>query len=79
MDDQHKIVISELTKLLMGGGAHASFHDAIKGLNPELRGVKANNMPYSIWQLVEHIRSSVIRSFDFTNAVSLGIVFSIVD
>jgi len=56
MDNQHKILVNELTKLLLGGNAHASFHDAIKGLKPELRGVKAPNMPYSIWQLVEHIR-----------------------
>jgi hypothetical protein len=56
MDNNHKTLISELSKLLSGGTAHASFHDAIKGLNPKLRGVKPDNMPYSIWQLVEHIR-----------------------
>jgi hypothetical protein len=56
MEDQHKIIINELTKLLTGGSAHASFGDAINGLRPDLRGVKAQNMPYSIWQLVEHIR-----------------------
>ncbi|HVW97941.1 MAG TPA: DinB family protein [Mucilaginibacter sp.] len=56
MEDQRKILISELSKLLLGGSAHASFHKAISGLKPELRGVKVENMPYSIWQLVEHIR-----------------------
>ncbi|MDP9081454.1 MAG: DinB family protein [Bacteroidota bacterium] len=56
MDNQHKALINELTKLLTGGTAHASFHDAVNGLKPELRGVKVDNMPYSIWQLVEHIR-----------------------
>ena len=56
MENQHKILISELSILLQGGNAHASFHDAVKGLKPELRGIKPNNMPYSIWQLVEHIR-----------------------
>ena len=56
MDNQHKILISEVTKLLIGGGAHATFEDSIKNLNPELRGAKAPNMPYSIWQLVEHVR-----------------------
>lgn len=54
--DEHKILIAELTKLLLGGGAHISLRDALKGLNPELRGVKVENVPYSIWQLVEHIR-----------------------
>ncbi|MEO6978555.1 MAG: DinB family protein, partial [Mucilaginibacter sp.] len=56
MENQHKILIDELSKLLQGGSAHASFHEAIKELNPGLRGVKPDNMPYTIWQLVEHIR-----------------------
>jgi hypothetical protein len=56
MDNQHKTLINELTKLLLEGNAHASFHDSIKGLNPKLRGLKPKNMPYSIWQLVDHIR-----------------------
>jgi len=56
MDDQHKIIINELTKLLLGGSAHISLQDALKGLKPQLRGVKPEHMPYSIWQLVEHIR-----------------------
>ena len=56
MENQHKILINELSILLQGGNAHASFHDAVKGLKPELRGIKPDNMPYSIWQLVEHIR-----------------------
>jgi hypothetical protein len=56
MEDQHKLLIGELTKLLLGGTAHLSLQGALKGLQPRLRGVKPNNMPYSIWQLVEHIR-----------------------
>lgn len=56
MDNQHKTLINELSKLLLGGSAHASFSDAVKGLNPKLRGIKPENMPYSIWQLVDHIR-----------------------
>jgi DinB superfamily len=56
MENQHKLIISEITKLLLGGSAHASLKDALAGLSPKLRGVKPENMPYSIWQLVEHIR-----------------------
>src|SRR5476649_2828101 len=56
MDNQHKLLLNELTKLLLGGSAHVSFVNAIKGLNPQLRSVKPGNIPYSIWQLVEHIR-----------------------
>jgi hypothetical protein len=56
MDAQHKLLIDELTKLLLGGSAHVSLKDALEGLKPELRGVKPDHMPYTIWQLVEHIR-----------------------
>eukprot|EP01037_Dinobryon_pediforme_P003752 gene3752-3798_t len=56
MDAQHKLLINELTKLLLGGSAHVSLKDALEGLKPELRGVKPDHMPYTIWQLVEHIR-----------------------
>ena len=52
----HNIVIEELIKLLKGGGAHATLDDALKGLPKKLRGEKPANMPYSIWQLLEHIR-----------------------
>lgn len=54
--DQHKILISELVPLLKGGNAHASFKDAIKDLPAEVRGTKPDKLPYTIWQLVEHIR-----------------------
>ena len=54
--DQHKILIAELIKLLEGGSAHAGFDEAIAGLSPETIGTKVNNLPYTIWQLVEHIR-----------------------
>lgn len=54
--DNNKILVNELTKLLLGGSAHADLNAALKGLPPNLRGVKPDKLPYSIWQLVEHIR-----------------------
>src|SRR5476649_2117364 len=56
MDKQTEIVINELEKLLKGGSAHAGLDGALKGLPAELRGTKVDNLPYTIWQLVEHIR-----------------------
>jgi hypothetical protein len=56
MATEHNTVIEELIKLLNGGGAHATLDDALKGLPKNLRGVKPDGMPYSIWQLLEHIR-----------------------
>lgn len=56
MDNNNKILIQELTKLLMGGNAHVTLKDALDGLPAKLRGAKVDKLPYSIWQLVEHIR-----------------------
>jgi uncharacterized damage-inducible protein DinB len=66
MDDQHKALITELTKLLQGGGAHVSLKEALKGLPAEMRGVKKNKLPYSIWQLVEHIRIAQWDMLEFS-------------
>jgi len=56
MNDQHQFLIAELEKLLNGGSAHVGLEDALSGLPENLRGVRPYNLPYSIWQLVEHIR-----------------------
>jgi hypothetical protein len=56
MHNQHKILTNELLKLLKGGNAHASLEDALEDLPAGLRGVKHDKLPYTIWQLVEHIR-----------------------
>ena len=36
--------------------AHASLDNAVKGLAPELRGRRPPGIPYSVWELLEHIR-----------------------
>lgn len=64
MDNKNKELADELTKLLLGGSAHAGLKKALKGLPANLRGVKPGKLPYSIWQLVEHIR---IAQWDMLN------------
>ncbi|WPU95467.1 DinB family protein [Mucilaginibacter sabulilitoris] len=54
--NEHEILIDELVHLLNGGNAHADLTRALDGLPSNLRGVKPDKLPYSIWQLVEHIR-----------------------
>ena len=46
----------ELVDLLKGGNAHANFDDVVKDFPADRRGVKPTGMPYSGWQLLEHIR-----------------------
>jgi uncharacterized damage-inducible protein DinB len=49
-------IIKELEAGLNGGNAHASFDDAVKDIHHDLLGNIPSGLPYSIWQLVEHIR-----------------------
>ncbi len=45
-----------LLHLLRGGGAHLSFEEAIRDLQPQLRGRRLNGIPQSPWRIVEHMR-----------------------
>ena len=56
MSAEHQLLIDELIKLLNGGSAHAGLADALDKLPARLRSKKPDDLPYSIWQLVEHIR-----------------------
>ena len=42
--------------LLAGGGAHATFDQAIAGLPPKLRSRKPSGFPHTPWMLLEHMR-----------------------
>lgn len=54
--EHRKSLIDELIFLLTKGNAHASFGDAVSDLPKALRNVTPDTLPYSVWQLVEHIR-----------------------
>jgi len=45
-----------LLYLLNGGGAHASFDDAMGDWPLQLAGVKVANFPHTAWMLLEHMR-----------------------
>lgn len=49
-------VRQHLTRLLGWSDAHADFESAVANFPAELRGVVPPGLPYSAWQLVEHIR-----------------------
>lgn len=46
----------QLAALLRWKDAHVDFDTAVKGIPPRLRGVQPLGLPYSLWQLLEHIR-----------------------
>lgn len=45
-----------LARILDWQDAHVSFDAAVDGVPPALRGVRAEGVPYSAWQLLEHMR-----------------------
>ena len=47
---------TQLAALLDGGQAHATLEDAVADFPAKLRGVVPDGLPYSAWQIVEHIR-----------------------
>jgi hypothetical protein len=57
---------SELTMLLDGGQAHAPFAAAVKDFPAKLRGVVPEGLPYSAWQIVEHMRIAQRDILDFS-------------
>jgi len=49
-------IVNALMGLLTNGHAHIPFERAIQNIPPGYRGVLAEGLPYSIWQLIVHIR-----------------------
>ena len=54
-----------IARLLDWGEAHPSFDTAVAGLPAPLRGRTPDGLPYSPWQLVEHLRITQHDILDF--------------
>jgi uncharacterized damage-inducible protein DinB len=54
-----------VARLLAWEDAHVSFDKAITGIPPDLRGTVPHNLPYSPWQLLEHLRIAQHDILDF--------------
>lgn len=59
-----------LVYLLEGEGAHAGFEAAVKDLPPRIRGLEANGVPHSPWELLEHIRLAQWDILEFSRNAS---------
>jgi hypothetical protein len=53
---EEKQLRKHLLDLLSGGHAHLDWKSAFAGIPPKLRGVRPIELPYSIWELLEHMR-----------------------
>jgi hypothetical protein len=51
-----KSLREHIVNLLSGRGAHVDWKASFSGVPPKLRGVRAGKLPYSLWDLLEHMR-----------------------
>jgi hypothetical protein len=56
MADENQALRAMLRQILSWQEAHVTFDAAIEGIPPRMRGVQPKGLPYSPWQLVEHLR-----------------------
>ncbi len=59
-------LVAQLLALLDGGQAHATFTQAVDKFPKGLRGIVPDGLPYSAWQLLEHIRIAQRDILDFS-------------
>lgn len=59
---------AHVLELLRGGHAHVTFDDAVADLPAALRGKRPEHLPYSPWELVEHIRITQRDILDYSIA-----------
>jgi len=60
-------IIKELISFLKEGNAHATFNDAVQNIPFEDLGKIPNDLPYSIWQITEHIRITQKDILEFSS------------
>lgn len=55
----------QLAAILSWKDAHVAFDEAIEGIPPDARGKRPESLPYSAWQLLEHLRRAQWDILDF--------------
>ncbi|HXC32454.1 MAG TPA: DinB family protein [Verrucomicrobiae bacterium] len=51
-----KSLREHLVDVLSGHGAHIDWKATFAGVPPKMRGVRPSGLPYSLWELLEHMR-----------------------
>ena len=64
----NKDIIDNLIHLIEKGNAHASLDNALQNMPYSILGKSPENLPYSIWQLAEHIRIAQWDILEFSKS-----------
>jgi hypothetical protein len=67
MQSNTPAVIRNLEESLLRGNAHISFEEAVNGIPLSHLGETPGGLPYTIWQLAEHIRITQWDIVEFSN------------
>jgi hypothetical protein len=69
-DDKDRSLREHLLYLLRGGGAHIKFEEAINGFPAEFFNARAEGVPYTPWQLLEHMRIAQWDILEFSRSAA---------
>ncbi|MET0647383.1 MAG: DinB family protein [Pyrinomonadaceae bacterium] len=69
-DDKDRSLREHLLYLLRGGGAHIKFEEAINGFPAEFFNARAAGVPYTPWQLLEHMRIAQWDILEFSRSAA---------
>ena len=65
VSDPNAALRAQLVRFLNWHDAHPDFDTAVDGIPPHLRGEVPGGLPYSAWQLLEHLRMAQHDILDF--------------
>jgi hypothetical protein len=68
MDDNEKSLRDHLLSLLSGGNAHITFDDFVRDFPSDKCGERVDGLPYTAWQVLEHMRIAQWDILEFTRA-----------
>jgi hypothetical protein len=70
VEDKDRALREHVLYLLRGGGAHIKFDEALKDFPVELFNRRAEGVPYTPWQLLEHMRIAQRDIVEFSRSAS---------
>jgi hypothetical protein len=70
MDDHDYSLRDHLLSLLSGGNAHITFDDFVKDFPADKCGERIDGLPYTAWQVLEHVRIAQWDILEFTRDAS---------
>jgi hypothetical protein len=69
-DEKDRSLREHVLYLLRGGGAHIKFDDALKDFPADLFNARLGGVPYTPWQVLEHMRIAQWDILEFSRSAS---------